>query len=280
MAEFIAEYNGFQLKHDQGYTVFDFLGLKGPPIRFTRQDTTGRHGGHVWARLYGPRPIKITGEVWGDTAEEYFDRVSSLIDAFSLGVSNELLITRWDGIQKRIKAVTLKQPEEPEQGANVTHSPFTIELLAEDPFYLDLEDEVYTTGLGVAGGGEVPTEVPMSLSPSTGDTITITNNGNEDIDNYASFKISGEVVNPTVQNLTTGEMFQINTTVDAGDFVRISITNNSLSVQLNDSQDYFQYLLGDIFEIVPGTNTIKFSASTFSGSAILEITYSNKYLTA
>ena len=50
------------------------------------------------------------------------------------------------------------------------------------------------------------------------------------------------------------------------------------TVKLNDSQNYFQYFLGDILTLGVGANNIKFSASTFSSEALLRITYVNKYL--
>lgn len=276
MYEFEIIYNGFTLNFDEGYTINGIQGLEGLPIRVAKDDLTGRHGGNIWNRLYGMREIKIQGECFGDDATTFFERLNSLIDAFSIVDESELVITLWNGSTKRINAKVVKAPEAPKNASEVTYAGFDLVLLCEEGFFLDEEDTVYETGLGVSGGGAVPTEVPMSLSPSTGDVISINNTG--DVSVIPIFEIFGEVDDATVTNLTTGESFQIGTLINSGDKVTVQQNQGGKTVKLNDSQNYFQYFSGDILTLGVGVNNIKFSASTFSSEALLRITYVNKYL--
>lgn len=276
MDEFIIDFNSLTLKHDTGYTIQEVDGLEGLPVRTSQDDLTGDHGGNVWGQLYGMRTINIKGFCWGDTPDEYFDRISALINAFKIVDNTSMLITLWNGSVRKINVKVIKTPDAPKRAAEVTFAEFGLAVIAEDPFFQDEDEQIFTTGLGISGGGDIPTPVPMSLDPSTGDVITIQNVG--DVDVYPIFEIFGDVSNPTVTNLTTGESFQINTNITSGNKVTVQRNQQGTTVKYNDVQNYFQFFLGDIFKLVQGTNNIKFTASTFSSSALLRVTYVNKYL--
>lgn len=276
--EFKIEYNGITLDFSNGFIIKRVEGVDNPEIRISREDLTGRDGGNVWKRLYAMRGISIEGSVFGRTVDEYFTNRKNLSLAFDKNSNAYMTITLWDGSSKRIKAKAIQLPEMPFLESEVDHGEFRVEVIAENPYWEDLAKTDYSATLSQPVGLAIPFTLPATMGNSDpSDTITINNVGSIPVIPY--IKITGSVNNPKVTNITTGKEFTITTTIPTDEYVELYADTSGKTVLLNSTTKYWQYLSGNLFEIIEGTNQVKFSANSFSAEALLEIQYTSNYLT-
>lgn len=277
MSRFRIQYNGLTLEGGGDYSIEEVSGLFTVPIRTASQELTGGDGGNIWAQNFGMRTIGIEGKIFTDDAASFFTAIRELNAAFTkTEESLPLVIRLWDDSEKTLYARVLQMPEiilqkdlAPKQIAA-----YRVSLLCEDPYYQDNDETEYTVGLTQDAGAAIPTPIPMSLSAGTGGSVTVVNNG--DVASYAEFEIQGVVNNPTVQNVTTDEQFQIGASLSSSDIVYVNKTTRGLSVSLNNSTNYYEFFNGTFFKLAPGNNVIKFSASNYDASALLTIRFSQR----
>lgn len=273
------EYNGLKLGEvDSGYGISQLKGLDAPPISTSEQQKTEAEGSNIFAQKYDSRVLSFKVDVMGITEQEFLVYKRAFVSKYKINIDDFLIITMWNGDIRKIKARVTDGPESVYDTENVTMNSFKLEMTAENPFFLDNNSKNYSAGLPQKGGFPLPAPVPFPLGAPTGGKFTISNDGDEA--NFATFKIYGPCVNPTVRNATTGQGFQILTTIVEGDYIEVFRDQQGVFVYLNGITNYRRFLKGDLFRIVLGNNLIKWNASTYNATALLEATFSDAYLSA
>lgn len=272
----IVSFNGINLADNTNYILSKLDGIYKIPIRVSQEDITYGDGGNIWSRQYGIRVITIEGEVTGSTASSFLNAMHNLMVASSIKFDIiPLTITLWDGRSKTINVKVTENPDVPLDEGMVTYADYRMVLSAENPFFQDIVIQTYTVFLSHGGGTRVPTRVPLSLSFGSGGSIVVNNSG--DISSYPQFYITGAITNATITNTTTGQSFSINTSLTDGQTVTVSFDSKGLYCTLQDGSNYMPYLIGSIFPIIQGNNTIVFSGSSHDALASLKITVNNQY---
>jgi hypothetical protein len=152
-----------------------------------------------------------------------------------------------------------------------------VDLQAPDPCWFDAEATTLPLA-GLTGGASFPIAFPCSFA-AMGSTMVVTNEG--DIAAPIRIEIPGPVLNPVVENLTTGEQIALTLDVLEGQTVLIDTTYGNLLCRLQASNgtqtNAMQYLSSDstFWQLVPGENIVTFSAP--SGSAEVSIEYASRY---
>lgn len=275
---FTVTYNGITLGDGTPYQIKALQGVDGVEIRISEDNKVGRDGGNIWALLEGMRIIAFEGRIRGDSASDFFTKKRALVSAFAINTNNTLDITTWDNVTKRYiaKVITMPMLRYSADEGNITFVDFRVELKCEENFIRDNTTVSAQVGLAIGGGFEIPTEVPISWASTSSDEVSITNGG--DYDDYPEIIISGPVLYPVVQNLTTGQVFRFpNTELFAGESIRLYFDTNGFWVYKNSTIRYYSDFRGEFFKLVRGVNTIKFGASRADASALLTINFVNKY---
>jgi len=284
MTDFSVTYNSLTITlgnlTTNGIEIDRISGIDGLGIRVSENVLTGQDGGIIWNRLYDMRNIVFEG--WlvtaDDTLDGYWDAKRALVTAFSITENTDLSITRWSetSTTRVITAKIIESPMIVENPGEVDHCRWRVELKCDDPMFGDETATDYSMALATGGGSPVAFSVPTPVGALSGGVVTINNEG--DVTAYPELiKIEGLVVNPTITNATTGESFQISTTITAGNYVSIYQNQQGFFVLLNGSTSQYQYFSGDFFKLATGNNTIRFTASSGT-SALATITWRNKYL--
>jgi hypothetical protein len=152
-----------------------------------------------------------------------------------------------------------------------------VDLQAPDPCWFDATATTLPLA-GLTGGLAFPASFPASFA-AMGSTVVVTNEG--DIAAPIRIEIPGPVLNPVVENLTTGEQIALTLDVLEGQTVLIDTTYGNLLCRLQASNgtqtNAMQYLSSDstFWQLVPGENIVTFSAP--SGSAEVSIEYASRY---
>lgn len=260
------------------FNIQKIYGLNEIPIRTDGQNLINQDGGLIYVQRYSPRELAIEGVLWGETPQEYFEKEKTLVTSFQkINEDEELTITRWeDGISRSIDVRVVSMPNIVEQIGRIKHNSFRVELRAINPFFKDPSSTMYTFQSNQTSGFPLRAPLRMPLGTSINNTV-IENTG--DVSTYAELiRIYGQVTNPTITNVTTGESFTILTTIPAGQYIEVYKTNQRTYVMLNGTIDYGSYFSGTLVTFDIGNNIIGFNGESISGG-YLEITFRNKYLT-
>lgn len=151
---------------------------------------------------------------------------------------------------------------------------FSIELYAEDPFFLGSTNSKQL----IDGSGIIfPISFPLSF---IGGDVMVTVEG--DVPVYPVLQIDGSVVNPTIYNLTTGKKMMVNTIVPTGQRLEIDHRFGAKTVKfisLSDAtqSDQFDKLASDSeFWFLPiGENHLRFTKDAGANTGI--VIWVNRY---
>lgn len=145
-------------------------------------------------------------------------------------------------------------------------SVYRIELESEYPFLKS--QTITTTNVLVYGGGgmAIPMIIPMDMSMGGSNETIITQGGNAPA--YPKFIFKGPLQNPSLSNVTTGEIFNLSYNLASGsDIIEVdtflrTVVINPYVTPVNGRQ----YASGDFWIIPPGTNTVRLGSSVVGGS--------------
>lgn len=191
-----------------------------------------------------------------------------------------LVWTQEDGSQYALRCVALSgspsfTPGRQAQGR--TWQEVIVDLQAPDPCWFDAEATTLPLA-GLTGGAAFPIVFPCSFAVM-GSTMAVQNAG--DIAAPIRIEIPGPVLNPVVENLSTGEKIALTLDVLEGQTILIDTTYGSLLCRLQDRNgtqtNAMQYLTPDstFWQLEPGENIVTFSAP--SGSVVVSIQYASRY---
>lgn len=271
------EFNGYTLENTVNTTISGLTGLDRVPLRISEDPLTGGEGGNIWDRKFDMRTIVVEGDIYADDFATYYDIRKEIIAAFSKTAATEtLVITRSDGQTLSINAKVVAIPLYVEAPGDFAHCTYQIILKCSDPFFFDSTLQTASAGLVTTSGYPVSTEVPHPVGGGSENTLSLVNSG--DIDVYPTIQIEGPVTTPTVLNLTTNKQFKFNDTLTASDVVLIYQDNTGFFVTKN-GVNAFANFEGTFFQIIQGTNVMRFGGASSDPSALLTVSFYNKYLT-
>jgi len=278
MAKFSIQFNGLTLDRDTAYTFQEINGLFDVDVRTDAEDLTGADGGNVFAQNLSMRRISFRGLIRTTSDSAFFTAVNALVNAFSIeDTSLPLTITMWDGTVKTINARITAMPQVVLDTSTTKNiAKYRISLICDDPYYSSTSLNTVNIQMMQEGGAAIPTTIPMSFLAPVDNSETVNNTG---LSVYPSFVISGAVTNPTIRNDTTGQQWQIERTVLAGETITITKTTSSFTVLSSISGNVFSDFSGVYFALQNGNNVIKFSGETYEADALAVMTYYTKTLT-
>jgi hypothetical protein len=282
MSSYSITFNGYTIDDTHEYLDINRIsGLAGTDSRISQDNLTGLDGGVYYNGLQSPRIITIKCSIMAVDFETYFDSQGELARAFrTLPETQELVITMPNGVTRSIQAFVSGTPQPSYGEGYTTTSECTIEFVCPNPNFTDSESIVETIYLADVQGFDIPFDITFDIAGGTGDTVTIENEG--DVDVYPTIRFNGggsTLINPTLTNQTTGQSLQINTTISNSNYVEIAFGRAGITVLYNGTTNYLQYLVGDLFQLIQGSNTLRFSASSYNASSNCQITHTNSYIT-
>jgi len=157
----------------------------------------------------------------------------------------------------------------------------TINFIAHDPYWEDVEDTVRTFTVGLP-----PTFFPffpMNLASSTViASEAIDNEG--DVVTWPVWKIVGPGSEISLLNNTTGEKLEFSNsgglTLGNGEWIDIDTRPGVKTVRRNDGVNLFKYLSADssMWALARGANQIDLQMSTSTSASQLVMSYRQRYL--
>lgn len=150
-------------------------------------------------------------------------------------------------------------------------SVYRIELEAEYPFLQSQTLNTESAHVFAGGGMPIPMPIPMPMNSGGSNELIINQGGNAPA--YPQFLFYGPLTNPSLTNVTTGQVFNLNYTLTSGydkilvdTFLRTVLIDPYLT-PINGRQ----YASGDFWTLEPGNNIIHLGSSVDGGR--VEIIY-------
>ena len=268
-------YNNYILENSNKITITKIEGLGLPNVRVSSQVTTGANGGNVYETKYGMRTIEIEGTIHCFDFDDYYNTRQELLNAFSINTNNNLVITRPDNVDFTLeKAFVVFGTSLNESTGTIFESDFRIELMSGEIGFGKGGIITITQSLTMGGGSPVPSPVP---TPVTGDSGMFMIDYEGSIATNPIIEITGNILNPSLLNSTTGKQFFINRQINVGDTYLIFKDASGFYATYNGISDILNFN-GEFVELVQGINSLVFNGSSFDTTATIKLTYYNKFL--
>lgn len=226
-----------------------------------------------------PRILTIEFAIMGDTRQEVFDR--RLIVTRHFNPKLGLGILKWtqdDGTIYYLDCLVSKPVFPSGDGQSASHQIVIIQFIAPNPFWYD-PTQVERILIGFSGGWSYPWSYPMSYG-QVGTQIDVINTGN--IDTPVMIYLYGEIVDPTIKNLTTEEEISVIHTIPDGDILIINTAFGEKAAMILSGGEYvnaFEYVDPDsvFWKLKPGYNLLGYTVASEGENAQCRIYYYNRF---
>lgn len=160
-----------------------------------------------------------------------------------------------------------------------------INILCPDPHWYDLQENNYTFQTPITPAFSFPmntTDTEFFQMGYESTTVTLNNKGHVSTPLILLFE--GGIKNVLLENLTTGEFIKIDKRISSNKTLRINTGDNEKEVSLiNVDGDKtkawgMMTLESSFLHLAIGENTIRYTAESDSGTAILHLNWKHKYL--
>jgi hypothetical protein len=264
----------------KGYICAGITGIEGLSVSM---QTVPLLDGTAVPNIYIPQPGTITIAILverpvGGTENDYYTLLDRIVRAFinrrnEIPVPSSLIVQRPNGNSRQIQVYQTSGLNTPEVG--IHNSLYTFTLQTPDPYWSDLTPQSLTFSVSSVSGILPLLPVQLASSAVIGNA-TIPNNGTAIA--YPTWTITGPGT-PTMQNLTTGRKWSLNTSIPGGQVVQVTTKPGSQAVvNVTTGVSIWDQLvlssLRDLWGFVGGNNNINIAmpGSTIATSVSLSWT--------
>ena len=280
--DFQIELAGLLMGAGTNYNLVSIDGLAVPPVRTADTTLQRRHGATAGDDFLGGRGVVLGIEVLANAAGEDVDVLAAALQGALIPGQSDVVLEfqlpgRAGGGRRRItgRPRAHSDPHDLRRAHGIPT--LLIEFFAPDPRIYDATPDSVTINLPASGSGSsFPWTFPVNFGgTSESGAIVVTNEGN--FESLPVFRIDGPVVNPEIENVTTGETLSMTIEIGASDYLEIDTSEPS--VLLNGTASRFPNVdtASTFPTLAPGDNELRFRASTDT-AATLEIDWRSAWI--
>lgn len=271
----------FFIVQDDGYGM--------PPIDYVTQRGPFQHGVTPKDFFLLPRVIQVIYRRNACSRAEYWNLRAQLLDVLRPGRLNGKptpgILRKYlsNGKVREFFAIIQEGPSFPSNGDGTWDEwsiRDTLRFVCHDPVARD--PNVKSVIVQSSGGtsGLFPITFPFTFGSLGTGGVTITYGGTWL--SYPTIVFTGPLTGPIVNNLTTGEKVQLDTTIPAGRVVTANLQYGFKTVQLDDGTNYIGFVSPDSdmasFHLQPGTNQMQIIASGTSVASSIAIQWFERFI--
>lgn len=266
----LATYNGLTFGQAQPVKIVEVGGFDDlPTIRDGNIPRSADHGAFLGSHYLDGRIVTFSLRIAPQGSRAGLEaQIDTLRAALGVQTARELPLTVNGNRQLNCRPTKRFVSDSIDDWGSAWTATAQLEFEASDPRIYDATLQTPSTGLAtVSGGMTFPASFPLGFgAPASGGYIFATNAGTFPTRPLAI--IAGPVVNPQIQNVTTGDTVKLNITLASTDMLAVDF--NARTILLNGTASRYSALTSDSawFELVPGTTTIRFLASAFAAGTL------------
>lgn len=277
-------FNGITLNDSSSpdrYKVYKVSGLFDADMRDVRDVKSSSHGEISYNSYYSGRTIVLSGKIYAGNIIKLNNMISDLQSAFSTLEETAFSIDFPDeaGVLSYCKKITPLDISS-ELTSNLPQADFMITLRASDPrFYSGLEQSETispTTAYFLGRNYDLSYLRDYENVPITSDVVTVNNGGITS--SLPEIVLSGYLLNPKIVNYTTGQILQINGSVQENHIWTINLVNRTIVDSIGNSKISALDIENNNLELLPGDNIIGILAEDFESGSSAEIVFSSAWI--
>ncbi|WP_063734395.1 phage distal tail protein [Streptomyces sp. RTd22] len=293
LKEWQIDFSGVLLGHGTSVAVSDVEGLGAAELRTQDVLNPADDGAFPGVDLYSPRTVRIEAGIRaaGDPATA-LDKLAEIeavaADTAIRRTAGALaqLRLRWPGRATKVLFGRIRRAEAVST-SQVIHGwiPLDLEFTALDPRMHDDEISSVILPLDIShsgGGFKAPVVAPITTGIATPETRPgwLINEG--DTGAWPSIRITGPVANPRIVHVETGRVLNLDITLGTGERIDIETRPGTRWVLRNGSGNAAPALSGasrlDLFQIPPGRSEIRWTASDYTNTTRLTVSWRSAWI--
>ena len=265
-------YNGLSWGLSQPTLVVDLTGLDDmPAVRTTDAPRGSDHGVFGGNDYMDERVVTFTLLLMASTQASYATLLRQALAAFTPSINTDLPVYVNDNTRVFFGRPRRRMVQQAQGGRGVTGT-LIVEMHCRDPRVYDANLTTLSTGLANPGAGfafAISFPITFGAGP-VGGSFNFTNAGNFGC--RPVFTIAGPVVNPNIQNVTSGQGLYFSIVLATGD--SLVVDTDARSVVLNGAAGRRNALNAGSqwFELAPGLSTVAFQAFAYTSTPTLQMT--------
>ena len=280
------EWNLSDVSVRDGFVCSGIAGIEG--IR-TAMQTVPLLDGTAYPNYYIPQPgsinvaVLVSHPLDGDE-NDYYTLLDRVVRAFytrrnELPAPGYIVIQRPDGTKRQVAVYTSSGLDTPEVGIHDTL--YSLTLDTPDPSWYDQQANQLLYVIPNSPGILPLLPVRLSSNYIIGATTIFNTSGAA---SYPTWTMTGPGT-PTMKNLTTGRTWSLNTPVPSGHIVQVVTKPGQQSVvDITSSANMWDNLVlsgtRDLWQIVPGLNSINIAMAGSSLATTVGLTWRNRWFRA
>lgn len=282
LSDYQISIGGLVLGPTTDYTIHKIDGLGVPEIRDSDTRRPIDHGDFYGLDFLSGRTVTVEATVRGSTAAEAVTNLQTLSAQWqpvaTTAAATRPLSFKFPGqVEKEIRGRPRRMEADTSRilGSNVG---VLLEYRAADPRIYAVSGD--STGVAIfQAGGTRSYSRTFSHAYAGGGAETYiyaTNSGNFSTRPVAT--IVGPCTNPRVENVTTGEFVECETTLLSTDSLVIDF--DARTIVLNGTASRYSTITTDStwWELAPGTTTVRFMANAYDAAALLTLAWASAWI--
>lgn len=251
-------------------------GLDGPDVRESSELYVQGDGGIHSDFYYGRRPITLSGtfdtSAFGTLRNQKITRLLRATNAMREDATLSWTATGGLPVEVRVR----RQNSPRVTGGRVKQ--FQISLVAADPRIYGQSINIGQVAAGATStaGFTSPLLSPLQSGAAPAGQVIVENVGNAGAPPIIS--IYGQLTNPTVTNVTTGQALSFTYALAAAEHLDVDSSARTITVGTANRYSALNFASSTWWEIAPGLNDIRLTATSFSSGASLVILWNHAWI--
>jgi len=274
------------LQYDHPYWLSNLVGLDTVPVTPIYRKGYRQNGQTRVDTIREAKPISFNVTPMADTMMETYIMRRNLIAALLPGIDYDCEYENDYAHMKFVAEVAVPPAFESNQAKIGAKKTCTVSMLLNDP-YLYAMDEIVTEMQIETPEFYFPLVIPEDgfiVSSLSNKQVTINNPG--DVATPVRIVFLGGSTNPSIENLTTGEIIKVNREIEATDTLEITTAYGNKRVWIYDAEgnktnasNYIDTSLSNhaYWSLVPGDNELAYDADSGADSAQVYIYWTPRY---
>jgi len=255
--------------------------LGGPTMRVSDSEKPQEHGVYYGPDLYDARMFVLGVTVRGDDPSDTLVNTDALIEEWQVDSRYNTSVTK----PLRVKfpgKIEVQLHGRPRRALLPTtrlignRATGSMEYHAGDPAWYSVTE--YSTALGLsvqAGGFGFPMTFPLQFGgTASGASAIITNGGNFQTKPNVTF--TGPFNNPRIENVTTGEILELDLIIASGDYVEVDFAN--ATIMLNGTASRYYSKVGPFWTLESGDNEVRIGSGSYDAASAATIYWRDAWI--
>lgn len=263
------------------YIVTGWSGLGIPTLRTSDSEKPQDYGTFLGPDLLEARTVRLDLTIRGNSPSDVVSKIDALLAEWYVDSRTDTdvvkpLLVRMPGQSVRqLRGRPRRVSFDPNRVIG-TRADGVLEYHGADPrWYSDTEhSQALALGVATTGRGyDKSFDYGFGGSGSSG-VVSVSNAGT--IGTLPTVRFNGPVTNPYIENVTTGKTLRLTYTLGSGEYIDVNFVDATVLLAGTASRYYAKS--GDFWELVPGSNDIRFGAAAYDAAASATVTWRDAWL--